>query len=210
MTQEQTLHLIAYAFATSITPGPNNLMLMASGANYGVRRTLPHLLGVTLGFVILASALGAGLLEVLRGAPQIFEGLRYACMAFVLYLALRIATATPQGVEAQSRHTARPLHFLEAAAFQWINPKAVVMAITTVTTYTATHDVAGVLTAAVIFGAVNLPSCGLWVATGGRLRNWLSNGRVLRPFNITMALLLIASMVPALVTASAFGAELPQ
>ena len=121
MTREQLLSLAAFAFVTSITPGPNNLMLMASGANFGVRRTVPHMLGVALGFVFLAVLVGAGLAEVFAAVPQLHTALKVVSVAYLLFLAWRIATAPPPG---EAGRAARPMTFLAAAGFQWVNPKA--------------------------------------------------------------------------------------
>ena len=115
MTQQQLLALVAFAFVTSITPGPNNLMLMASGANFGVRRTVPHMLGVALGFMLMAALVGAGLAQVFVAVPQLYAVLKVASVAYLLVLAWKIATAPPPGDAAR---TGRPMTFLAAAAFQ--------------------------------------------------------------------------------------------
>jgi len=188
--------LAVFALVSSITPGPNNLMLLASGANFGWRRTLPHLLGVTLGFVFLAGVLGLGLLRALQSDPATFAWLRGLCAVFVLYLAWKIATSA--SLDGRSTGIGRPLRFVEALAFQWINPKAVIMALTTVTTYAADPSFAAVIFAVFVFGCVNFPSCGTWVLVGERLQTWLRVPGRLRLFNIVMALLLVASMVPVL------------
>ena len=129
MTHEQLLALVTFAFVTSITPGPNNLMLMASGANFGVRRTVPHMLGVALGFVFMAVLVGAGLAQAFMAVPQLYTALKVASVAYLLYLAWKIAMAPPPG---ETARPGRPMTFLAAAAFQWINPKAWAMALTAV------------------------------------------------------------------------------
>ena len=136
MTYEALLPLIAFAFVTSITPGPNNLMLMASGANFGVRRTMPHMIGVVLGFVFMAVFLavivGVGLAQVFVAVPSLHTMLKAASVVYLLYLAWKIATAPPPG---EASRSGRPMTFLAAAAFQWVNPKAWAMALTAVTVY---------------------------------------------------------------------------
>jgi threonine/homoserine/homoserine lactone efflux protein len=187
--------LVAFAFVTSITPGPNNLMLMASGANFGLRRTLPHMLGVALGFVIMAALVGLGLVQVFAAVPWLYLVLKVGCVVYLLWLAWKIATATaPDGGEARGR----PLTFLQAAAFQWVNPKAWAMALTAVTVYAPGQTVMAVLTVAAVFGAVNLPSVGSWAWLGVQMRRVLTSPGRLRAFNVTMAALLVASLYPLL------------
>ncbi len=193
---DMILPLTTFAFAASITPGPNNLMLMASGANFGWRGTLPHMMGVVGGFALMTAIVGAGLLQVLELFPQALLWLKVVCGAFVLYLAWKIATAAPLG-EGGSAHS-RPLRFIEAAAFQWVNPKAIVMSLTTVTTYASDKTLTDIALVVLVFVSVNLPCVATWVLIGQQLRTWLQNPTRLRMFNCTMALLLIASMVPAL------------
>ena len=185
--------LAAFAFVSSITPGPNNLMLLASGANFGFRRTLPHMLGVALGFVFMVVVVGLGLASAFDRYPAAHTVLELASVAYLLYLAWRIANAAPPG---DADATGRPFSFLQAAAFQWVNPKAWAMALTAVTVYTASRDPLGILVVGAVFGAVNLPSVGSWVLLGQSMRRVLTNPGRLRAFNVTMALLLVASLYP--------------
>jgi threonine/homoserine/homoserine lactone efflux protein len=187
--------LAAFAFVTSVTPGPNNLMLMASGANFGLRRTLPHMLGVALGFVVMAVLVGLGLVQVFAVLPGLHLGLKIACVAYLLYLAWKIANAAPPEGGAGG---GRPMTFLQAAAFQWVNPKAWAMALTAVTVYAPGQDVAAVLVVALVFGAINLPSVGSWAWAGLQMRRLLTSPARLRAFNLTMAALLLASLYPLL------------
>jgi threonine/homoserine/homoserine lactone efflux protein len=187
--------LVAFAFVTSITPGPNNLMLMASGANFGLRRTLPHMLGVALGFVLMAALVGLGLVQVFTALPWLYLVLKVGCVLYLLWLAWKIANAAaPEGGES----TGRPLTFLQAAAFQWVNPKAWAMALTAVTVYAPGQTPAAVLTVAAVFGIVNLPSVGSWAWLGVQMRRVLTSPGRLRAFNVTMAALLVASLYPLL------------
>lgn len=188
--------LALYALSTSITPGPNNMMLLASGVNFGLVRTIPHMLGISVGFVIMAVPVGLGLGAVFLAVPALHLALKVIAGAYMLWLAWRIAT-TP--VMAQAREAARPMRFHEAAFFQFVNPKAVFMAITAMTAYTnPDHPFLSVFAVAVTFACINLPSVGLWAAFGAGLRRWLSDPKVLRRFNITMGLLLVASLWPML------------
>ncbi|MBB1521411.1 LysE family translocator [Aquipseudomonas guryensis] len=196
MTTELLLAFIAFAFVTSVTPGPNNMMLLASGVNFGVRRSVPHMLGISLGFMILVIAVGLGLGQLFEQFPPLYSALRYGGAAYLLYLAWKIAGA---GAPDAASGNSKPFTFLQAAAFQWVNPKAWIMAIGAITTYTP-HEgfLLNVLLIATLFALVNCPSVGLWTVAGSYLRRWLETPRVLRAFNIGMALLLVASLYPIL------------
>lgn len=195
MTYELLTALTAFAFVTSITPGPNNLMLMASGANFGFRRTIPHMLGVGLGFVFMVVVVGAGLVQVFDRYPGSYTVLKVFSLVYLLYLAWKIATAAPPSVEAEP---GKPFTFLQAALFQWVNPKAWAMALTAVSVYAPTQSLLMITVVAAVFGAINLPSVGSWVVLGGQLQRFLTSPRRLHGFNITMAGLLLVSLVPVL------------
>ena len=185
-----------YSLATSITPGPNNLMLLASGVNFGFRRTIPHMLGISLGFVIMAIPVGFGLGALFMAVPGLHLMLKVAAGVYMLYLAWRIASASVVG---EARANARPLTFLEAAAFQWVNPKAVLMAMTAMTTYTnPQYPVSSVILVACLFGLINGPSVSTWALFGAQMRNYLSDPKRLRVFNISMGVLLALSLWPML------------
>ena len=195
MTTELLLAFIAFAFVTSVTPGPNNMMLLASGVNFGLRRSLPHMFGISLGFMLLVASVGLGLGQLFEQVPLLYDVLRYLGAAYLLYLAWKIANSG--GPDSQATTRSKPFSFLQAAAFQWVNPKAWIMAIGAITTYTPQENfVVNVLLIAALFALVNCPSVGLWTVAGSLLRNWLSNARALRVFNIGMALLLVASLYP--------------
>lgn len=198
ITPETLAALAAFAFVSSITPGPNNLMLMASGTNFGFARTVPHLLGVALGFVLMVLVVGAGVGAALQALPGAGLALKVASAAYLLYLAARIAAAAPPSADG-AHARARPFTFLQAAAFQWVNPKAWTMALTAVAVYVPDRDRAlGLLVVALVFGAINLPSVGVWTAAGVQLRRFLDRPLALRAFNVAAALLLVASLYPML------------
>jgi threonine/homoserine/homoserine lactone efflux protein len=193
-----------FAFVSSITPGPNNTMLLASGVNFGVRRSIPHALGISVGFMIMVMAVGLGLGEVFETWPMLYGILRYAGAGYLLYLAWKIATSGPLGATGPGAR--KPLGFWGAAAFQWVNPKAWVMAVGAITTYTPAQGyVVNVLVIAAVFALVNLPSVGIWVMFGSALRNVLQNPRWLVLFNWLMAALLVISLYPLLFVESAFS-----
>lgn len=184
-----------FAFVSSITPGPNNTMLLASGVNFGFRRSIPHALGISVGFMVLVVAVGLGLGEVFKAVPMAYTVLRYLGGAYLLYLAWKIATSGPVSQEVNS--TSRPLGFWGAAAFQWVNPKAWVMAIGAITTYTPSQGYfVNVFVIALVFAIINLPSVCLWAGCGSALRNLLRNPRWLVSFNVLMAVLLVISLYP--------------
>lgn len=193
MTFDLLLALAGFAFVTSITPGPNNLMLMASGANFGLRRTVPHALGVAWGFVGLAIPVGLGLGQIFIAFPAVRLALTVLAVLYMLWLAWKIANAAAPG-ERETGGT--PLTFVQAAAFQWVNPKAWMMAIGAMTVYAASGGPGRVVLVGAIFGIVNLPSVSTWAILGTQLRRILTNPARLRAFNWTMAALLIASLWP--------------
>jgi threonine/homoserine/homoserine lactone efflux protein len=188
--------LTLFAFVSSITPGPNNTMLMASGANFGVRRTVPHLLGVSLGFLVLILSIGLGLGGVFTAYPWLHDVLKLAGGAYLVWLAWKLATSTGLG---GGRSSGQPMTFLQAAAFQWVNPKAWAMAVSGISTYTPQGGYFGnLLVMGVVFTAVNLPCVGVWTGFGVGLRRVLDRPGALRAFNLTMAGLLLLSLWPIL------------
>ncbi len=195
---------VLFAFVSSITPGPNNTMLLASGVNFGVRRSVPHALGVSIGFMVMVLAVGLGLGEVFKVYPAVYSVLRYAGAAYLLYLAWKIATSGP--MSANSPESRKPLSFLGAAAFQWVNPKAWVMAVGAITTYTPAQGyLVNVVVIALVFCLVNLPAVCVWVMFGSALRRFLQDPRWLRLFNLLMAALLVLSLYPLLFVESGFS-----
>lgn len=197
MPYDTFIALLVYAFVTSVTPGPNNLMLLASGVNFGFRRTIPHMLGIGIGFTIMLLAVGAGLGAVLLAFPVLHTALKVAGGGYLLYLAWK--TAMSRSIAKADDVDARPMTFLQAAAFQWVNPKAWVMAVTAMALYTnVEHPVLSVVLVAFAFGAVNLPSVSVWAGFGTALRGFLSDPQRLKWFNIAMGLLLAATLWPML------------
>lgn len=185
---------LVFALVASITPGPNNLMLMASGATFGLKRTVPHLAGVALGFGAMTLAVGLGLAQVLKASPLVFAVLRWGAAAYILYIAYRMVTAKGPGVAVTGE---KPMSFLGAVAFQWINPKAWVMALGMVGTYAERGrfltDVAIIALAAMI---ITVPCTLAWTGFGSGIRRWFRKPIHLKAFNWTMAALLVASLYP--------------
>lgn len=185
--------LAAFALVSSITPGPNNLMLMASGANFGFARSIPHMLGIAIGFSVMVLLVGAGLVQVFDAYPISHQILKIVSVVYLLYLAWKIANAAPvTGRDANGT----PMTFFQAAAFQWVNPKAWSMALTAVTAYTPDTTLTAIALVALVFGAINLPSITTWTLLGQQMARVLTNRRRLAIFNWSMAILLVASLYP--------------
>ncbi|NPD17345.1 LysE family translocator [Xinfangfangia sp. D13-10-4-6] len=195
MTYDAILALLGFAFATTFTPGPNNMMLITSGVNFGLRRTVPHMLGITLGVVSLVLLTGLGVAGLFHAWPPALTVLKLLSVAYMLWLAWKIANAAAPG-EAGAK--ARPMTLLQAAAFQWVNPKAWAMALGGVAAYIPHPDLASLLIAAAVFAAVSVPSTSFWAAAGQGLRRWLAEPARLRAFNWGMAVLLILSLWPVI------------
>jgi threonine/homoserine/homoserine lactone efflux protein len=183
-----------FALVTSITPGPNNTMLLASGVNFGFRRTLPHLLGISAGVAILSTLVGLGLAQAFARFAWLYTALETLSVAYLLYLAWKIATSSTVQVRDGER---RPMRFIEAAAFQWVNPKAWMMVLTAATTIHLHSSLSlNAVFMALVFIVVGFPCITLWAAFGTSLRRVLMQPRYLRTFNWTMAFLLVVSLYP--------------
>jgi threonine/homoserine/homoserine lactone efflux protein len=193
MTHELFLALAGFALVTSVTPGPNNMMLLASGVNFGFRRTLPHMLGISIGHAVMVFLVGLGLAGIFTAWPPALTALKIVSVAYMLWLAWKIAHAAAPG---EGGAKARPMTFLQAAAFQWVNPKAWAMALGAVSAYVPVPSVWAYAVVAGVFAAVNLPSVSVWAGAGQVVRRWLETPGRLRAFNWTMAGLLVLSLWP--------------
>ncbi len=190
---------VSFSFVSGITPGPNNLIALASGANYGYRRTLPHVFGVVLGFNVVYLLMGAGLGTLFTAFPLAKEILKWGCLLYILFLAWKIASAAGPGNAHENGPTGKPVSFFGSVGFQWINAKVWVATLTLLSTYTDpeaywTSLFAGSLANAVIaFGSVSV-----WTLFGTLLKRFLEHPLRRRVFNIVMALILVASVVPSI------------
>jgi threonine/homoserine/homoserine lactone efflux protein len=194
VSAEQASAFFVFAFVAAVTPGPSNVMLTAAGANAGIVRGLPALLGVCLGMASMMFAVAFGLGSLILGQPGVLAAMKWAGAALLLWLAWKIASASPGGAQAE----ARPLGFVAAAAFQWVNPKAWLACASAAGTYLRA-DAGGALAQslgfAALFAAATLPSGFAWLAFGVGLRRWLSSARRMRAFNLAMGALLAASVI---------------
>ncbi|MCL6417722.1 LysE family translocator [Aestuariirhabdus sp. Z084] len=195
---ETLLALVVFVFASSVTPGPNNLMLTASGINYGFVRTIPHMLGIPGGVMLLCLLVAFGLGAIFNSYPLLQETLKWLGCAYLLYLSWCIARATPianqaEGVSSESK----PFTFLQSVSFQFVNPKAWVMVISAMSSFTLTGEdyVASALLVTLVFAIVNLPSISLWAGFGSVLRKLMTDPRKLRVINLALAGLTAGSVL---------------
>ncbi len=196
MSPELLAAVAAFCFAGSMTPGPNNLMLLASGVNFGFRRTLPHMAGVLVGYSLLLTLMGLGLGSVFTRFALAYDVLKVGGALYLLWLAWKVANSGPVG---EGDQRAWPMTFWQAVAFQWINAKGVLLAISAVAAFTRPDAFALTLAALVAVATLaSVASTVTWTLFGSALRTWLRDPRVVRPFNWTMAALLVASLWPML------------
>jgi threonine/homoserine/homoserine lactone efflux protein len=195
----QTLYaVVIFSLVMGFTPGPNNMMLASSGARFGLARSVPHLAGVTIGFPVMVLLVGLGLASILIASPMLQLVMKIVSCAYLLWLAWQIARSRSAGTDSGG---AKPLSFMQAAAFQWINPKAWMMAVGAISAYTGGRGAQLYLQVAIIAGVtviVTLLSTWTWTAFGAGIRRWLRAPEALHRFNLAMALLLAASTVPIL------------
>jgi threonine/homoserine/homoserine lactone efflux protein len=197
MSPDLLLPLCTFAAVSSITPGPNNTMILASGLNYGFRRSLPHLFGICGGFSFMVFAVGFGLQTVFEQVPMLQLLLKYAGAIYLLWLAWKLAHAAPMSSE--QAQLSQPMGFWGAAVFQWVNPKAWVMILTAMSAYLPPHAVVfDVALLALVFAVIGIFCVGAWALFGVGMRRFLQDARSVRIFNVTMALLLLASLYPIL------------
>lgn len=201
MPLEAVLAFSLFALVASITPGPNNFMLLASGMNFGFKASIPHMLGISVGFFLMTTAVGSGLAALFARYPVAYSVMKWVSVIYLLYLAWRIAIAGTVSDEGRGQRSGKPLGFLGAALFQWVNPKAWVIAISAFSTYVPS-TAAWLLVVAIagLFAVIGLPCISSWALFGTALRRWLRQPRYARMFNFAMAALLVASLLPMLET----------
>ncbi|OBT16004.1 lysine transporter LysE [Vibrio sp. UCD-FRSSP16_10] len=210
MELQQFSALLLFALVSTSTPGPNNIMLMSSGANIGFKKTIPHMLGITIGFALMLILVGIGLIGTFNSYPQSHAVLKYVSLGYLLYLAFKIASSkitsnkvvTSNKVKTndaeKANTTFKPMGFLAAASFQWLNPKGWSMALTAITLFTASGAWIELIIVAGAFTLANIPSVTLWTVAGSQLQQWLTTPLRIRGFNIAMASLLLLTAIPML------------
>lgn len=189
------LSLILFTIVTCGTPGPNNIMIMSSGVVYGFRRSVPHVVGINIGFPLMAVAVGLGLGGILHGSPVVYDILRPIGAVYLLYLAYRVATSP---VTAEQAVVCKPLSVAQSALFQWVNPKAWVMIVGAIVTYSSPSGsyTLHVLEIALIFLIFGTPCTIGWLMIGVSLKKVISKPVQFRVFNVSMAVLLVLSLIP--------------
>lgn len=206
MPVDQIPPLMGLILVMTGTPGPNNLMLMTSGARFGFRRSIPHILGIVVGCQTLLLGIALGLGTLLQTWPPAERILTVLCVMALLYLAWLLVRPSaprenplPDQTPAETGNVARPLRFWQAALFQWVNPKAWMMMIAALGAYSQPANVAGnVAVIALLFLLISLPVIGFWNFSGAALHRWLADPKRERWFNRVMALLLLTSLYPIL------------
>ena len=198
MTLATLVSFFMFALMAAITPGPNNIMLAASGANYGFRRTLPHIIGICFGFGCLVIAGGLGVGRFLETFPQFFSILKVLALLFLLYLVWKVGTASSPKLSPDSE----PMRFHTAALFQWVNPKGVTVVISAIAAYleTASSIWQALPVMVIVFVLVTAISTCLWAFIGSAISDFLSNSHYRITFNVTMAIALLLSMLPAILS----------
>jgi len=200
MSQPLLIAFILFAAVMFFTPGPNNIMLLSSGLTYGFRRTLPHIAGITIGFAFMVGAVGVGLGTIFIAYPVLQTILKYAGVAYLVYLAAVIAMAEPVLPDQDVRRG--PMTFWGAAMFQWINAKGWVMVIGTITAYAAIASYPWNITIQVVLSLLlGVAATATWVLSGSSLRSFMTSPKAVRAFNIVMAVLLLASLYPVFMDA---------
>lgn len=200
MSHSLLIAFVIFATVMFFTPGPNNIMLLSSGLTYGFRPTIPHILGITFGFAFMVGAVGVGLGTVFIAYPVVQTVLKFAGVAYLIYLAAAIAMSGPVSTDQDAGR--RPMTFWGAAMFQWVNVKGWVMVIGTITAYAAIAaypwNIAIQVSLSLLLGAI---SCTAWALFGSALRPILTSPRAIRAFNVVMAILLLASLYPVFMDA---------
>lgn len=194
MKMDYYLLIITFTFVAGITPGPNNMMLLASGLNHGIRKSMPHYLGICIGFPVMVAVVGFGLGALFEQYPSIYIYIKVLGITYLLYLAWKIANA---GNSSASSNIRQPLTFIQAAAFQWLNPKAWVIAVGALAAFTTPENVIqSVVAIILIYFVIGFICMALWLKLGQGLQQFLRSGKRIHYFNITMAVLLALSVIP--------------
>ena len=187
--------MILFIFATSVTPGPNNMMLLVSGVNFGFRRTIPHLWGIIVGLFVMIFLVGFGLETLFDQFPVLMKIIKFLGLLYIFILAWKIARS-PISFESETE-IGSPLGFAGAFIFQWVNPKAWMMSISFVGTYFPHHaSLAFIIVGSLIFSVFSLPSIVIWIVLGTQIKIVLRQEKYQKAFNYLMAFLLVVSIIP--------------
>mgnify|MGYP003385795631 CR=1 FL=1 len=191
---EYLVSLMVFTFVASVTPGPNNIMLFASGVNHGIKKSLPHYFGICIGFLLLVAAVGFGLGTLFKQSPLLHQVLQIFGALYLVYFSWKIGSTNSAS---NSNEIRAPITFLEAVLFQWVNPKAWVVAIGAIATFTIQSRIAtSISTIIVMYLFMGLLAMGIWLTLGTSLQRFLNSVKRRRIFNVSMAILLLLSIVP--------------
>jgi len=199
-TLAMIMSIATFTLSTVITPGPNNIMLLSSGLTFGYKRTIPHMLGIMIGFPFMVLLVGLGLGFIFEKFPIIFSILKIIGIIYLFWMAFKIAN-NKSSFNVKKGKESKPFTFLQSAAFQWVNPKAWIMAITAISVFVTSKDdnLIQILIIAFIYMISGVISTNTWTAGGVVLKRFLKSEHSVRIFNITMAILLIASVLPIII-----------
>lgn len=195
MTWSLLASVAVFSFVTSVTPGPNNTFLLSSGANFGLRKSLPYLSGIMAGLIGMMVALGSGLGVVFTTLPLVYQVLKWVGFAYIVWLAFLLVTSTAKSESAGARY----IGFVKATTFQFVNVKAWVVVASFMATFVPVGSGLGATAViCLVFLVFTYPGALIWALVGQVLKNWLSRPSRRRVFNILSAILLVLSMVPVL------------
>ncbi|MFA0440306.1 lysine transporter LysE [Vibrio sp. 10N.286.49.C2] len=195
---EYFLTVVLFAFSASVTPGPNNIMVMTSGVNFGVKKSLPLLIGICVGFAVMLLLVGLGFAQLFELFPSLHLIIKCIGTFYLLYLAWLIANSSGS---VRTSSQARPFSFIKGALFQWVNAKAWVVATGAIAAFTTSGSnfYSQNLTIALTFFVVSFPCVGVWLLFGSMVKKWLNSDRNRAWFNYVMAGLLVVSVIPVVI-----------
>ncbi len=196
-TVAMILSIATFTLSTVSSPGPNNIMLLSSGLTFGYKKTIPHMFGIMIGFPFMVLLVGLGLGLVFEKFPIIFSILKIVGILYLFWMAFKVAT-NKGSLEVKEGEKSKPFTFLQSAAFQWVNPKAWIMAITAISIFVTSKDdsLTQVVIIALIYLLSSIFSTNAWTAGGVVLKRFVKDQKVVRILNIVMAILLVASVLP--------------
>jgi len=195
MTFSLLVSVAIFSFVTAVSPGPNNTFLLSSGANFGLKKSLPYLNGIMVGLTGMMIALGAGLGVIFAMLPVVYQVLKWVGFAYIVYLAFLIVRSTSKSESGEAKY----IGFFQATTFQFVNPKAwVVVASFMATMVPVDAGITATIFICALFLVFTYPGALIWAVAGQVLKEWLSNPTRRRVFNVVSAILLVLSMVPVL------------
>lgn len=199
-TVAMIISIATFTLSTVLTPGPNNIMLLSSGLTFGYKRTIPHMLGIMIGFPFMVLLVGLGLGIVFERFPLIFSALKIVGILYLLWMAFKIAN-NKSSFDVKEAEKSKPFTFVQSAAFQWVNPKAWIMAITAISIFVTSQEnnFMQVLIIALIYMLSGLISTNTWTAGGVVLKRFIKSQSSIKIFNVIMAILLVASVLPIII-----------